>query len=55
METINDDKTSQSDSDAISTLSSAYISLGISLGLKNTGRCGICIETINGIKLEKLN
>jgi hypothetical protein len=34
METINDDKTSQSDSDAISTLSSAYISLGISLGLK---------------------
>jgi hypothetical protein len=55
METVNDDKTSQSDSDAISTLSSAYISLGISLGLKNTGRCGICIETINGIKLEKLN
>jgi hypothetical protein len=54
IENINDDKTSQSDSDAISTLSSAYVSLGISLGLKNTGRCGICIETINGIELDKL-
>jgi hypothetical protein len=54
METVNDDKTSQSDSDAIFTLSSAYISLGINLRLKNTGRCGICIETINGIELNKL-
>jgi hypothetical protein len=54
MKNINVDKTSQSDSDAISTLSSAYISLGIRLGLKNTGRCGICIEMINGIELDKL-
>ena len=54
MENINGDKTSESDSDAISTLSSAYISLGIRLGLKNTGRCGICIKMINGIELDKL-
>jgi hypothetical protein len=54
IENINGDKTSQSDSDAISTLSSAYISLGIRLRLKTTGRCGICIEMINGIELDKL-
>jgi hypothetical protein len=54
MENINGDKNSQSDSDAISTLSSAYISLGIRLGLKNTGRCGICVEMINGVELDKL-
>jgi hypothetical protein len=54
IENINGDRNSQSDSDAISTLSSAYISLGIRLGLKTTGRCGICIEMINGIELDKL-
>ena len=54
IENINGDRNSQSDSDAISTLSSAYISFGIRLGLKTTGRCGICIEMINGIELDKL-
>lgn len=35
---------SQSDSDAILTLSSAYISLETKLDLKSTGRCGICVK-----------
>jgi hypothetical protein len=54
VENINGDRNSQSDSDAISTLSSAYISLGLKLGLKNTRRCGICVERINGVDFEKL-
>ena len=54
IENINGDRNSQSDSDAISTLSSAYISLGLKLGLKNTRRCGICVERINGVDFEKL-
>jgi hypothetical protein len=54
IENLNGDKDSQSDSDAISTLSSVYISLGSKLGLKSTRRCGICVEKINGVQLEKL-
>lgn len=54
IENIGGDKNLQSDSDAISTLSSAYISLGVRLGLKCTGRCGICVETINGVEFDKL-
>jgi hypothetical protein len=51
---LNDDRDLQSDSDAISTLSSVYISLGSKLGLKSTGRCGICVERINGVQFENL-
>lgn len=54
IENLNGERDSQSDSDAISTLSSVYISLGSKLGLKSTGRCGICVERINEIQFEKL-
>ena len=50
IENINDDKRAQSDADAISTLSSAYISLETKLGLKSTRRCGICVENINEVR-----
>ena len=54
IENLNGDRDSQSDSDAISTLSSVYISLGSKLGLKSTRRCGICVERLNGVQFEKL-
>jgi hypothetical protein len=54
IENLNGDRDLQSDSDAISTLSSVYISLGSKLGLKSTRRCGICVERINGVQFEKL-
>jgi hypothetical protein len=54
IENLDGESDSQSDSDAISTLSSVYISLGSKLGLKSTRRCGICVETINGVRPEKL-
>ena len=54
VENLSGDRDSQSDSDAISTLSSVYISLGSKLGLKSTGRCGICVERINEVQFEKL-
>ena len=54
IENLNGERDSQSDSDAISTLSSVYISLGSKLGLKSTGRCGICVERINEVQFEKL-
>jgi hypothetical protein len=41
---IGDSRKTNSDSDAIFTLSSAYISLETRLNLIYTGRCGICIE-----------
>ncbi len=44
IDSIDGTKKSQSDSDAIFTLSSAYISLEAKLDLKSTGRCGICVE-----------
>jgi hypothetical protein len=44
IDSIDGTKNSQSDSDAIFTLSSAYISLETKLNLKSTGRCGICVE-----------
>jgi hypothetical protein len=54
IENLNGDRDSQSDSDAISTLSSVYISLGSKLGLKSTRRCGICVERVNRVQFEKL-
>jgi hypothetical protein len=54
IENLNGERDSQSDSDAISTLSSVYISLGSKLGLKSTRRCGICVERINGVQFENL-
>jgi len=54
IENLTGDRDSQSDSDAISTLSSVYISLGSKLGLKSTRRCGICVERLNGVQFEKL-
>jgi hypothetical protein len=54
IENINDDENARSDSDAISTLSSTYIGLGIKLGLKSTRRCGICVERINGVQFDEL-
>jgi hypothetical protein len=54
IENLDGDKDSQSDSDAISTLSAVYVSLGSKLGLKSTRRCGICVERINGAQFEKL-
>ena len=54
IENLSGDRDSQSDSDAISTLSSVYISLGSKLGLKSTRRCGICVESINGVQFENL-
>jgi hypothetical protein len=54
IENLNGDSQSQSDSDAISTLSSVYISLGSKLGLKSTRRCGLCVERINGVQFENL-
>ena len=44
IDSIGDSRKSNSDSDAIFTLSSAYISLESKLNLINTGRCGIRIK-----------
>lgn len=44
IDNIGDSRKSYSDSDAIFTLSSAYISLETRLNLISTGRCGICIK-----------
>jgi hypothetical protein len=44
IDNIGDSRKSNSDSDAIFTLSSAYISLETKLNLISTGRCGICIK-----------
>lgn len=37
----------QTDSDAIFSLSSAYVTLENKLGLKSTGRCAICVKSVN--------
>jgi hypothetical protein len=37
----------KTDSDAIFLLSSAYITLENKLGLKSTGRCAICVKSVN--------
>jgi hypothetical protein len=44
IDSIGDSRKINSDSDAIFTLSSSYISLESKLNLINTGRCGICIK-----------
>jgi hypothetical protein len=44
IDNIGDSRKLNSDSDAIFTLSSAYISLETRLSLISTGRCGICIK-----------
>lgn len=44
IDSIGDIRKANSDSDAIFTLSSSYISLESKLNLINTGRCGICIK-----------
>lgn len=44
IDNIGDSRKLNSDSDAIFTLSSAYISLETKLNLISTGRCGICIK-----------
>jgi hypothetical protein len=44
IDSIDSTKKPWSDSDAIFTLSSAYISLEAKLNLKSTGRCGICVQ-----------
>ncbi|MDN5847716.1 MAG: hypothetical protein L0H53_15740 [Candidatus Nitrosocosmicus sp.] len=54
IENINGDKDAQSDSNAISTLSSAYISLGIRLRLKSTRRCGICVKMVKGAHFDEV-
>jgi hypothetical protein len=44
---ISKKQTIKSDSDAIFSLSSAYITLESKLGLKSTGRCAICVKNVN--------
>jgi hypothetical protein len=44
---IHKKQTTKSDSDAIFSLSSAYITLESKLGLKSTGRCAICVKNVN--------
>lgn len=39
----------KANSDAIFSLSSAYITLEIKLGLKNTGRCAVSIKAVDGM------
>jgi hypothetical protein len=41
--------TLKTNSDAIFSLSSAYITLEAKLGLKNTGRCAMCIKVVDGM------
>ena len=58
IDSIGDSRKTNSDSDAIFTLSSAYVSLETRLDLIYTGRCGICIKkadadiSFNEIKLS---
>ena len=58
IDSIGDSRETNSDSDAIFTLSSAYVSLETRLDLIYTGRCGICIKkadadiNFNEIKLS---
>jgi hypothetical protein len=42
------------DSEAISSLSSAYIKLENNLGLKSTGRCGICVKKMDIDSFEEM-
>ena len=47
IDVFGNNRKAHSDSDAIFTLSSAYISLETRLNLISTGRCGICIKKID--------
>ncbi len=49
-----DNRKLQTDSDAIFSLSSTYISLETKLGLKSTGRCAICVEKVSGGHFDEL-
>ncbi len=49
-----DNRKLQTDSDAIFSLSSTYISLETKLGLKSTGRCAICVEKVSGSHFDEL-
>ena len=61
IDSIGDSRKTNSDSDAIFTLSSAYVNLETRLDLIYTGRCGICIKktdadiSFNEIKLSMEN
>ena len=44
----------KNDSDAIFSLSSAYITLETKLGLKSTGRCALSVKSINGTHFTEM-
>ena len=44
----------RTDSDAIFSLSSAYITLEIKLGLKSTGRCALSLKSIDGMYFTEM-
>jgi hypothetical protein len=51
---IHKTQTTKSDSDAIFSLSSAYITLESKLGLKSTGRCAICVKSVNTSEFSEM-
>jgi hypothetical protein len=50
---INNNKP-KTDSDAIFSLSSAYITLETKLGLKNTGRCAVSLNSVSGMHFSEM-
>jgi hypothetical protein len=50
---INNNKP-KTDSDAIFSLSSAYITLETKLGLKNTGRCTVSLKSVSGMHFSEM-
>src|ERR671923_889329 len=50
----NSSKKPYADSDAIFSLSSAYITLETKLGLKSTGRCALSVKSINGTHFTEM-
>jgi hypothetical protein len=50
---INNNKP-KTDSDAIFSLSSAYITLETKLGLKNTGRCAVSLKSVSGMHFSEM-
>lgn len=50
---INNNK-AKTDSDAIFSLSSAYITLETKLGLKNTGRCAVSLKGVSGMYFSEM-
>ncbi len=51
---IHKTQTIKTDSDAIFSLSSAYITLESKLGLKSTGRCAICVKNVNTVNFSEM-